>query len=477
MKQHSILIIDDDELVLKSFQRLFRGQEYGISCFSDPVEAMIQCVARSFDLILCDQRMPGMLGTEFFKQISQLYPKSRRILISGYSDFNDVTDAFNEGIIHKFVVKPWSNNKLRALVAEQLALLDAGQESVSAGVAATPKTQIREDGFHGILTQDAAMQAQLRIIEKTASSDAPFFIHGETGTGKEMIARAIHAESDRADNAFVALNCANLTETLLESQLFGHRKGAFTGAEKDQKGLLSEADGGTLFLDEVTEIPLALQAKLLRVLQEREYTPLGETKPIKFDVKLVSASSLSLEKAVDDGRFREDLRYRLEVMPINLPPLRSRGNDVVMLFEAFTAQQLQKHGREPLPIAEEVYRCIRHYDWPGNIRELVNVCTYIAALADENDTEIHKLLLPPVIQRVDQAARMTMPEPSPADEAAALTRQNAPAVEENVPSRLITKEELQAAIDKYQGHRDSIARHFGISRMTLWRKMKHFDLT
>ncbi len=476
MTVHSILIIDDDEAVLKSFKRVFRNEDYALSFFGDPQEALIQSTMRPFDLVLCDQRMPEMLGTEFFAQFCQLYPESRRILISGYSDFNDVTDAFNEGTIHKFVLKPWTNSKLRELVAEQLEMLDESGEGKPEKSAKREKSRREKHtlpgnpgSFHGILTQDASVQAQLKLIRKTASSDAPFFIHGETGTGKELIAKAIHLESERADGPFVALNCANLTETLLESQLFGHRKGAFTGADRDQTGLLATAEGGSLFLDEVTEIPFALQAKLLRVLQEREFTPIGETTPIKFDVKVISASSLSLEQAVSKGIFREDLRYRLEVMPINLPPLRARGEDIRLLFDAFTANQLEKHGHSALDISPEVYSAIENYDWPGNIRELVNVCTYIAALAGDDDKVIGMDLLPPVIQRTPMS-RID------------LARSNEPVVDDTLrtaalPSRLISKEELQTAIDNFKGHRDSIARNFGISRMTLWRKMKEFELS
>lgn len=472
---YSILILDDDDHVLKSLSRLLRSSHYGLSCFKDPQEALIQCTTRSFDLILSDQRMPGMLGTEFFAEVAQIQPETRRILISGYSDFTSVTDAFNAGVIHKFVVKPWDNDQLRDFVAEQLIQKQKGNLGVAPPSKLTPlhisSHSENRHAFHGIVTSDPGMQQQLALIAKTADSEAPFFIHGETGTGKELIARAIHLESDRKNRPFVALNCANLTETLLESQLFGHKKGAFTGADKDQTGLLETAEGGTLFLDEVVEIPMASQAKLLRVLQEREYMPVGGTQPVPFDVKLISAAALSLEKAVQQGSFREDLRYRLEVMPINLPPLRARGDDRKDLFDYFLDNQLQRHGREAMDVAPAVYDCVLSYHWPGNVREMVNVCTYIAALAGDDDEVVTLKLLPPSIRQSAPPSQFAS-----AVQGTSVTASNDQPLSKTVVSRQIDRDSLEQAITKYLGHRESIAQHFGISRMTLWRKLKQFDL-
>lgn len=463
-RTHSILIVDDDEHVLKSLVRLLRSEDYRISCYNDPEEALNRCRTDSFDLVLSDQRMPRMRGTEFLLRLSELHPETRRTLISGYSDFSCVTDAFNAGVIHKFVVKPWNNVQLRELIAEQLKLKDQKHSlSLRASKSAPDQESIRREAdrnFNGILTSAPAMQQQLALIRKTASSEASFFIHGETGTGKELIARAIHDASNRHERPFVAINCANLSETLLESQLFGHKKGAFTGADKDQRGLLAEAESGTLFLDEVTEIPVGLQAKLLRVLQEREYTPLGETKSRAFDVKVISASSTKLKDAVKIGKFREDLRYRLEVIPINLPALRARGGDRRVLFDHFLAKQLARHGHGALPVDPSVYNCIEQYNWPGNVRELINVCTYIAALTNEEDHLITLKNFPPDICNANQ---LIASEDS-AEQATGLL------------SRQVTREMLEQAIRDYSGHRDSIAKCLGISRMTLWRKMKAFGL-
>ncbi|MCH7478562.1 MAG: sigma-54-dependent Fis family transcriptional regulator [SAR324 cluster bacterium] len=262
-----------------------------------------------------------------------------------------------------------------AAAPEEAALASVG--SAEAQSATDPLTD-----FHGILTGDPAMLVLFEQIRRVARQDVPVFITGETGSGKEMAAKALHSEGRRSGKPFVALNCANLTEPLLESQLFGHRKGAFTGATADQRGLLAEAEGGILFLDEVTEIPLALQAKLLRVLQEREYTPLGSTRPISFDILIVSAAQTPLREAVEAGRFRPDLQYRLHVIPLVLPPLRARSDDRVLLFDRFLRSAFKaQRGETPIPrVSPEVWQVIRHYQWPGNVRELQNVCAYVVAM-------------------------------------------------------------------------------------------------
>ncbi len=468
----NILILDDDNYVLKSLTRLLRSSDYNISSYSDPQEALLQCGLQKFDLVLSDQRMPGMEGTEFFTHVAQLFPQTRRVLISGYSDFSSVTDAFNEGIIHKFVLKPWDNELLKNLVSDELKFSESASGSPNPRAVRSSRTGPKDKdespkadvSFHGIVTSDPAMLHLISVIKKTANSDAPFFIHGETGTGKELIAQSIHLECERSSQKFVALNCANLTETLLESQLFGHKKGAFTGAQKDQKGLLAEAEGGTLFLDEVTEIPVNLQSKLLRVLQEKEYTPVGETSAISFDVKIISASSTSLEAAVANGTFREDLRYRLEVLPLSLPPLRARIGDIPILFDYFLEQQFSRHAKAVKSIDQSVSECILAYQWPGNIRELVNVCTYIAALSGDETESIALDDIPVVIRNLGLQAPSIGPETI--DSGASSPSH----------SVRISRDSLAAAMENFDGHRESIAKYFGISRMTLWRKMKQFDL-
>lgn len=468
---HSLLIVDDDSHVLKSLTRLLRSKDYNIDCIESPLQALEHCRTREYDLVFSDQRMPGMTGTQFFTKLSRMYPQTRRILLSGYTDFGTVIEAFNSSIIHKFVIKPWDNEELKQLVSEQISLREGDKDSsVASSPSAVLRSVTKEDKtttYHGLVTKNPVLLQQIEIISKTASSKAPFYINGETGTGKEMVARAIYLESDRRGGPFIAINCANLTETLLESQLFGHTKGAFTGADANQKGFLAEAEGGTLFLDEVTEIPYSIQAKLLRLLQEREYIPVGRTKSVPFDVRIISASSLSLEDAVKLGRFRDELRYRLEVIPIFLPPLRERGEDRKILFDHILANQVRRQGGEKLLVDPAVYDRIDRYPWPGNVREMLNVCTYIAVLASKDNARVSLQSLPPVLRAMAVADEVL---------AISVAHSEGPTVSFSTTQEQITRESLEHAIERFQGRRELIADYFGVSRMTLWRRMKKFGM-
>ncbi len=279
-----LLIVDDCGNVIRALYRLLNFQDYELFCSGDPREALEMVKATTFDVVLTDQRMPGMTGVELLSNVEALQPDCVRICMSGYKDFEDLMAGFNSGLITHFVQKPWDNSDLKTLLASYLSSNRGGS---------------RRSGYSAseFLFQNEKMASLLGKIDLLAGKCTPVFIHGETGTGKELVARAIHSVSTFSSGKFVAVNCNNLSETLLESQLFGHRKGAFTGAVENQAGLLSEAHNGTLFLDEVTDLPYPVQCKLLRVLQEREYTPVGETKSIAFDAQIISAGSTRLETA------------------------------------------------------------------------------------------------------------------------------------------------------------------------------------
>lgn len=475
---YSLLIVDDEENMLWSLDRALRNKNYEITCLDNPFDALDLCQKSSFDLILSDQRMPNLEGVELLTKISKLLPKSKRILISAYTDFYDVVEAFNDGIINKFITKPWDNDTLRKLVKEQLKSSEEKQTTISSIDIHPSKSKAESPAiviFHNILTASSPVIKQIEFIKTVANSNAAFFIHGETGTGKELFAHAIHLESNRSKFPFVAVNCANLSETLLESQLFGHKKGAFTGATKDQEGLFSSAEGGTLFLDEITEIPLDMQAKLLRVIQEKEFTPLGETKPIPFNIQIVSASSTSLSDAVNSGNFRSDLRFRLDIMPITLPPLRERKEDIIPLLEHFLEKEMINQNVLIKDVDSEVLHFLISYSWPGNIRELVNLCIYLVAVAPAYEHNISMASLPDTMLKPstpNAAIQKSLQKGFIERRSTANNTATTTPAAKKVNTQLITLDMIQQALTNNNGNKSLAAKELGISRMTLYRKIQ-----
>ena len=300
--------------------------------------------------------------------------------------------------------------------------------------------------FHGILSCNPKMHKLFETICKAAKTDVPIYISGETGVGKELVARAIHAQSPRADQPFIAVNVANFSSDLLESQLFGHKKGAFTGAHNNSKGLLSAAKNGTLFLDEVACLASNTQAKLLRVLQEKKFYPVGDVQLKSFSACVISASNLSLEDAIKQQQFREDLRYRLEVIPLLVPPLRERKDDIILLFEYFLSQA---SSRKHWIIEYDLKNKLANYLWPGNVRELENCAKFTAAMSNSEKLELSNL--PDSIQT---------------------------ALKKDIPEQLVSEElkKITVALTQNASNKTKTAKQLGISRMTLWRKMKAFNL-
>lgn len=439
----SILIVDDDVNVLNALNRLLRSSLYELELVKNPLVALELVQQKNFDLIISDQKMPEMSGVELLESISDVQPQSNRIILSAYSDFNEIVAAFNSGYIHQFMAKPWDDDTLKAIVSASLdaGLGDLGQEAI----VASPKGELGGlHDFHGLLSGDPEVIKLFAKIRKAAASSSPVYIYGETGTGKELVARAVHQESCNAEGQFVAFNCANFSEQLVESQLFGHVKGAFTGATENKQGLLSVADGGVLFLDEIASLPLDMQAKLLRALQEKEYMPVGSVQQVSFDAIVVSASNQHLCQSVSDGEFREDLYYRLCVIPISLMPLRERGTDSLNLFRHYLQQiSATKTFRD-----SDVGKIILSYDWPGNVRQLINVCQYVAAMS-EGDAITIEDFPEEVLKSISQL---------------------------KVESLELSAESIQQALDANNNNRSAAARSLDVSRMTLWRKMKEFSM-
>jgi two-component system, NtrC family, response regulator AtoC len=308
--------------------------------------------------------------------------------------------------------------------------------------------------FHGLYTQAPEMDGVLRLLGRVAPTASPVLVVGESGTGKELVARAIHAESDRRNGPFQAMNCANFSATLLESQLFGHVRGAFTGAVRDQSGLFTLAHGGTLFLDEVTEIPLELQGKLLRALEDKSFLPVGGTRSVTVDVRLISASNRPIRDEVAAGRFRADLSYRIRVVPLYLPPLRARTGDVDALLWHFVREMNERGPRRVTRVTRPAMEAIRRYPWPGNVRELRSVVEYAFVAGEGSALTLHDLT--PELRG----------EPTPGDGFLPVTS-----------LRDGEREFIVAALARHRGGKAAVARELGISRQTLWRKLRAHHLT
>jgi two-component system repressor protein LuxO len=374
--QPTILLVDDERPVLSSLTRCLARLGVNLVDFNCPQQAMEYATENRPDLVISDQRMPLMQGSEMLGQIKAMWPDVQTIILSGYSDLESFSDALNRRIIDRFISKPWDNNELRMVASAAL------REQGLFGICSEKNPPVTAE-FHGMLSTNPAMYRLFERITKSARANIPIFISGDTGTGKELVARACHAESPRKSQPFIPINCANFNEHLIESQLFGHKKGAFTGATAEHHGLFAAAQQGTLFLDEVTTLPLPLQAKLLRVIQEREFSPVGSHQTYPFAAQLLTASSTTLAEAVERGQFREDLYYRLNVIPLKLPPLRDRGEDVVLMAEHFL-QFFARHEQKRFKgFTESAKGFLRQYPWPGNVRQLENLTHSIVVLTDQ----------------------------------------------------------------------------------------------
>ena len=432
-----VLVVEDDATLRQALCDTIKFGGYQAVEASSGVDALSQLSQDCVDMVISDVQMDHMDGRELLRQIRVNNPELPFVMITAHGSVQGAVDAMREGATD-YLLKPFEAEVLLDMVSrmEPLRSADAGD----------------------VIMADPETAKVYGLAQKVASNDASILISGESGCGKEVLAQYLHSHSNRVDKPFVAVNCAAIPENMLESMLFGYEKGAYTGAHQARAGKFEQANGGTILLDEISEMPLALQAKLLRVLQEKEYTPIGETQPHPFDAKIISASSISLEQASREGRFRDDLRYRLEVMPIALPPLKKRPEDIEPLFSFYLQQQFERHDQPVKPVEPEVYDLLIAHHWPGNVRELINVCIYIAALTAVTDPSIGTEKLPLSIR-------------SPASRHSVHNNK-----EGGVFHPTITRQSLQQAMLEFGGRRDRMAAYFGISRMTLWRKMKRFGL-
>lgn len=376
MGEIRILVVDDDLVIREGLRRILEARDYIVETFANGPLAIERMAEHSFDLVITDLKMPGMNGIEVLKHLKALQPEVPIIMITGFSTVDTAIDAMKNGA-SDYIAKPFSpeeiTEKIQAALDQKAILIDD----------IYLRKELRDfHGFDGFIGEGREMEKVYRRILQVAPTDSTVLVTGESGTGKELVARAIHRNSSRRDAPFVAVDCTSLVENLLESELFGHIKGSFTGAVQSKSGLFKVADGGTLFLDEVANISLTTQAKLLRVLQEREVTPIGGTQTIPINIRLVAATNRDLRKMVEEGTFRDDLFFRLNIIPLELPPLRQRKEDLSWLTRHFIKQFSEEIGKEIKGLSSEALAVLENYSFPGNVRELENLIERAVVLAD-----------------------------------------------------------------------------------------------
>jgi DNA-binding NtrC family response regulator len=361
-----LLVVDDEPPQREMLSRILERAGFAVETAPDGKAALEQLQAGPVDLLLTDQRMPNMDGLELLEQVQRLAPGLPVILMTAFGSVSTAVDAMKRGAAD-YLTKPFERDELLLVVDKAIRQRRLEDEVASLHGVLKDRTKLRN-----IVGSSAPMQELFSLIERVAFADVPVLITGESGTGKELVARAIHQGSNRASGPFVALNCGAVPETLLESEFFGHERGAFTGAVKAHAGRFEQANGGTLFLDEIGTMRVDLQAKLLRAIQEQEIQRLGSTDTRKVDVRILAATGEDLQQAIRERTFREDLYYRLNVVPIQLPPLRERAEDVPLLVQHFLDRAAGKFSREAPAIAPEALARLQSYPWPGNVRELEN---------------------------------------------------------------------------------------------------------
>lgn len=388
-----ILVVDDERSIREMLTIYLQREGYAVTCASDGAIALACCERDFYDIVIADIKMPKLDGIELLHKVRTLSPDTIFIMITAFGSYETAKESMQEDA-YDYITKPFDVEDIKKKI--EAALAKRQQHTQPPGIDVSAQTAA-DAGCFAMIGKSMQMQKIFDLIQRAASAKSNVLITGESGTGKELVAHAIHRNSAQAAHPFIIINCGGIPETLLESELFGYRKGAFTGAVKDKKGLLEAAHAGTLFLDEIGELPLSLQVKLLRMVQEKTFTPVGDTEEIKVDVRIISATNKDLAKKVMEGSFREDLYYRLNVINIAMPALRERKEDIPLLANFFLKKYAQETDKEVTEISSFAMDCLMNYHFPGNIRELENIIERGVALAktsimlpDSLDISLHK---------------------------------------------------------------------------------------
>ena len=463
-KKGSILVCDDEEIMRDVLETILSGAGYKVDLAKTGEEAVAACEEKFYDVVLMDVSMPGIGGLTALEEIIKLDDGAVVLMITAYATFDTAISAWEKGATG-VIRKPFQNEQIVALVNRGVKKRRNEEERVNLRQAMT-----RSVSRDAIIGRSDKMENVFRLVERVAPARSTVLITGESGTGKELIAKAIHESSPRRDSQFVPVNCSNIPSELLESELFGHTKGAFTGAVGAKKGLFEVADGGSIFLDEIGDLRPEIQVKLLRVIQEREFTPLGETQPTKVDVRIIAATNVDLKEAVKTGVFREDLYYRLSVVPLELPPLRDRREDILPLAKHFIAKYNEENARRISEnLAPEVLSLLENYYYPGNVRELENIIERAVVIAPTDEITVE--CLRPEVRDPNLAQAMVRDS-----EGASGTIDIARGINFYDEVRDFEIDMIRRALDQTAGHQSRAARLLGLNATTLNSKIKSYNI-
>jgi DNA-binding NtrC family response regulator len=445
-----ILIVDDELIVRESLGNWLKEEGYSVDTSDNGMDALEKIKSQGRDLVIADVKMPGMDGIELLERCKKVDPDLQVLVMTAYASIDTAVQAMKKGAFD-YIVKPFNPEDVTRIIQRALKFKMLEQENIL-----LKKVLEKKYGIDEIIGKSKKMEEVFELIRTVAESEVVVMIRGESGTGKELIARAIHANSKRKYGPLIALSCGALPDTLLESELFGYERGAFTGAQFSRKGRIEMADGGTLFLDEIGDISPKTQVDLLRVLQEKIVYHLGSSTPTKVDVRIISATNRDLEKAIQDGTFREDLYYRLNVVTINIPPLRDRKEDIPLLANHFFKKFVVVNSKKIIGISGEAMDMLTDYHWPGNVRELENVIEHAVVVCKNN--EITPGDLP---NTVKESARVKAASHGPSS-----------------PKTLevLEKQHIMEVLDRNKGNISKSAKDLGIDRVTLYNKIKKYEI-
>lgn len=459
MSRHALLVVDDEKEILRSLALTFED-DYEVFTASSGTEALEMLQQQDIALIIADQRMSEMTGVELLAKTLQINPHIIRIILTGYTDTASLVQAINQGQIYQYITKPWERQELRIVVKRALENyelyltnqrllkeLQAANDQLASENEFLKREINKELKGAEIIGKSVNMQRVFELVNKVIDHSVTVMLTGETGTGKTLLAQYIHQQGPRKNKLFIEQNCGTLPEELLESELFGHKRGAFTGALQDRKGLFEIADGGTLFLDEICEMSPGLQVKLLQVLQEGKFRRVGENEYRQVDVRIITATNKDLSVEIKKGQFRSDLYYRLNVFPIHIPPLRERIEDVPLLAEHYLHKCRRKLNHQVIGFNEEALQILHHYDYPGNVRELENLIDRAVILNNGAQIEAGEWL-PRLPVNVNNLSRVEQFE----------------------------RIEIKRLLELHQGSLNRVAKELKMSRSTLWRRMQDYRL-